>query len=90
MSEINIDIASTMIFEWAVRKKLFRNINHAIWFLMSVWILILTIAYYFYLRQCCYLLPISYQLHAIIFCINVKKVAQKAEQKTVTGCDLSM
>src|SRR3989344_7757158 len=37
-----------MISEIAVNKKLFRNVNHAIWFFMSIWLLLLTTAYYFY------------------------------------------
>ncbi|OGE87656.1 MAG: hypothetical protein A3J07_02990 [Candidatus Doudnabacteria bacterium RIFCSPLOWO2_02_FULL_49_13] len=56
-----------MIFEWAVRKKLFRNINHAIWFLMSVWLLLLTLAYYFYPdRRLIILLPLGIHLVALV------------------------
>ena len=37
-----------MISEIFVSRKVFRNVNHAIWFFMSMWLLALTIAYYFY------------------------------------------
>lgn len=67
-----------MIFEWAVRKKLFRNINHAIWFLMSLWILILTTAYFFYPNyKIILLLPIAIHLVALIQAIvtvNIQKI----------------
>jgi len=68
-----------MIFEWAVKKRLFRNTSHAMWFLMSVWVLILTTAYYFYpdLRVIM-LLPVS--IHGValvqaVYSICIKKIS---------------
>jgi|SRR3989344_2194265 len=65
-----------MISEIAVNKKLFRNVNHAIWFFMSIWLLVITTAYYFY--PSLYLIifiPILVHLVALIeaiYTVNIK------------------
>lgn len=67
-----------MIFEWAVKRKLFKNINHAIWFLMSIWLLIFTVAYYFYPKiKLLILLPIS--IHFVAFLQSIYTVYIKKE-----------
>ncbi len=38
------------MIEWLVKKKIFRNANHAIWFLCSMGIFLLVLANYFYPR----------------------------------------
>lgn len=55
-----------MIFEWAVQKRLFRNINHAIWFLMTLWLLIVITAYY-YFPNSSYVLVLPLAIHFIAF-----------------------
>ena len=75
-----------MIFEWAVRKKLFRNINHAIWFLMTMWIFIITIAYYFYPNlKVIILFPIAIHLVASIQALYL--VFIKKEQSETISID---
>ena len=54
------------ILEWAVSKKLFRNVNHALWFLMSFWILVLIILYYFYPDLPVIIIPLAIHLVALI------------------------
>jgi hypothetical protein len=36
-----------MIIEWLVRKKFFRNENHALWFFLSMGFYLLALSYYF-------------------------------------------
>lgn len=54
------------MLEWAVRKNLFRNVNHALWFLMSMWILFFVTAYYFY-PNFGYLILIPLFIHFVAF-----------------------
>jgi len=75
-----------MIFEWGVRKKFFRNINHAIWFLMSMWLLILTAAYYFYPgRDIIILFPLS--IHFVAFLQSLYVVYVKKEKSETISKD---
>ncbi|KKT00027.1 MAG: hypothetical protein UW07_C0007G0007 [Candidatus Nomurabacteria bacterium GW2011_GWF2_43_8] len=72
-----------MIFEWAVHKKLFRNINHAIWFMMSVYILLLIIAYYFYPNSTIIILfPIT--IHFVAFLQSIYTYVKKISSETIT------
>ncbi len=76
-----------MIFEWAVRKKLFRNLNHAIWFLMSAWLLLLTLAYYFYPGSLfIVLLPASIHLVAFFQAIYVVRIKKQASRTLSKDC----
>jgi 4-hydroxybenzoate polyprenyltransferase len=75
-----------MIFEWAVNRKLFRNINHAIWFSMSMWILTLITAYYFYPHlRIIILLPIA--IHGVAFLQSVYIVYIKKEKSDTLSKD---
>jgi len=76
-----------MIFEWGVRKKLFRNINHAIWFLMSVWLLVLTAVYYFYPRHNIVILfPIAIHFVAFLQSIYVVYIKKEPSQTLSKDC----
>jgi len=52
--------------DWTVSKKFFRNANHALWFLMSFWILVLIILYYFYPDLPVIIIPLAIHLVALI------------------------
>lgn len=70
-----------MILEWLVQKKLFRNINHVVWFMMSIYILVLITAYYFYpSSKIVILLPIAIHLTAFLqsIYIHAKKISSEA------------
>jgi hypothetical protein len=82
-----------MIFEWAVRKKLFRNINHALWFMMSMYILILIVAYYFYPNsKIIVLFPISIHFVAFLQSIyaHVKKISSESISQDCIWWNLCM
>ncbi len=82
-----------MIFEWAVRKKLFRNINHVLWFMMSVYILALVITYYFYPNsKIIIFLPIAIHLTAFLQAIYtyVKKISSETISKDCIWWNLFM
>ena len=71
------------ILEWAVEKKLFRNANHALWFQMSVWLLILTLAYYFYPNSSIIIfLPIA--IHLVAFIQSSITYKRKEESQTLS------
>ena len=72
-----------MIFEWSVRKKLFRNINHALWFMMSMYMLMLVTAYYFYPGlKTLILFPII--VHLVAFIQAVYSNAKKLSSETIS------
>ncbi|HBD24559.1 MAG: hypothetical protein A2566_03590 [Candidatus Zambryskibacteria bacterium RIFOXYD1_FULL_40_13] len=82
-----------MIFEWAVRKKLFRNINHVLWFMMSVYILALIVAYYFYPNsKIVILLPIAIHLTAFFQAIYsyIKKISSESISRDCIWWNLFM
>lgn len=73
-----------MILEWFVQKKLFRNINHALWFVMSIYILALITAYYFYPdSKIIILLPIAIHLTAFLQSIYIH--AKKISSESISG-----
>jgi hypothetical protein len=76
-----------MIFEWAVRKRLFRNINHAIWFLMSMWVLILTTAYYFYPGlKILILLPVAIHFVAFWQAVHIIYIKSQSSETLSKDC----
>lgn len=82
-----------MILEWFVQKKLFRNVNHALWFVMSIYILALITAYYFYPNsKIIIFLPIAIHLTAFLQSIYVyiKKVSSEAISKDCIWWNLFM
>lgn len=82
-----------MILEWFVSKKLFRNINHALWFVMSVYILALVTAYYFYPNsKIIIFLPIAIHLTAFLQSVYVliKKVSSESISKDCIWWNLFM
>lgn len=73
-----------MLAQFFVKKKLFRNVNHAIWFFMSVLIFILTIAYYFYPNlKIVILLPVLMHLFAVLEATYVI-IIKKQESETLS------
>lgn len=82
-----------MILEWFVQKKLFRNVNHALWFVMSIYILALITAYYFYPNsKIIIFLPIAIHLTAFLQSIYVyiKKVSSESISKDCIWWNLFM
>ena len=72
-----------MIVEWAVKKKLFRNENHAIWFLLSMWILVVSIAHFFYpAHHIVFLVPVL--LHGIALIQAIHATATKHASVTLS------
>lgn len=72
-----------MIFEWAVRKKLFRNTSHVLWFMMSIYILTLITAYYFYPNsKIIILLPIT--IHLTAFLQSIYTYMRKISSETIS------
>ncbi|TRZ64490.1 MAG: hypothetical protein D4Q79_01400 [Spirochaetia bacterium] len=66
------------MIEWLVNKKVFKNVNHAIWFLSSVGFLLITISWYLFPGQRLILLIIPAvanlpPLITSIFVVYVKK-----------------
>ena len=48
-----------MIVEWAVRRKFLRNENHAIWFIMSIWLFVTSLGHFMYPEKAeIFLLPV--------------------------------
>ena len=73
-----------MISQIFVSKKIFRNVNHAIWFFMSVFLFILTVAYYFFPDlEIVILLPIGIHLFVMLEAIYVV-VIKKQESETLS------
>jgi len=73
--------------EWAVRKKLFRNANHAIWFVMSLWLAILTIAYYFYPKlSFVILLPVAIHFTALVQAISATYIKKSNSETLSRDC----
>lgn len=82
------------MLEWAVRKNLFRNAVHALWFLMSMWILFFVVAYYFF-PSLTYLIFVPVVLHITAFLqsvwvVFIKKEGSETFSKDCTWFNLYM
>ena len=76
-----------MISEIFVSKKLFRNVNHAIWFFMSLWLLILTTAYYFYPSlKFAILLPLGVHFVALLEAIYTVRIKHRRSETLSKDC----
>lgn len=73
-----------MFLEWTVRKKYFRTVHHALWFLTSIYLFLFTLAYYFWPgRSAVILLPLIVHFIAMVQAIHVHKSKQDSETLSV-------
>lgn len=67
-----MDLDKTSFIGWTVRKGFFRNTNHAVWFVMSFWLLIINVGYFLHINpKIIILLPICIHLTSMIQAITL-------------------
>ena len=75
------------MIEWLVNKKIFRNANHAIWFLTSVGFLLITLAWHFFPNQRLIFLIIPTIVHLPPFITSIVVVFVKKQDNEIYSGD---